>query len=290
MRATTRLDATALAAATEGLVSLREGELRLPTADDWSKLDHVKEGARAFRTRFSEEAETLAEALAEFLSPDSYNPERIQAALAAFEPLGVPLLVYLLGSCSERDACIATVGLSASGKDGAPAVPALIATFQRGSLRLKVKSAFALGCIGPDAAPAAPALVEGLYGNAYLEAANALGRIGAVAIPELSRAVRDADSTVVGPFGTAKKVREYALLALQNMGPRAARAVGLVIETLNDQDTEVLRRAIWTLQSIGPTAAPALPRLGELTRHEELGVRQTAKSAIAKIRPPRVLG
>ena len=90
-------------------------------------------------------------------------------------------------------------------------------------------------------------------------AADALGRIGAPAIPELIRALQDVDP----------ERRRRAVRVLARIGPDAADAVPSLIEALQDPDPFVPKAAARALGQIGPDAAAAVPALMELLHKEE---------------------
>jgi HEAT repeat protein len=82
-------------------------------------------------------------------------------------------------------------------------------------------------------------------------AADALGRIGAAAVPELVKALSSADPAA----------REKAVQVLGRMGPEAATAVPHLIGLLNDPDVSVRKATARTLGQIGPAAKDAVPAL-----------------------------
>lgn len=82
-------------------------------------------------------------------------------------------------------------------------------------------------------------------------AADALGRIGAPAIPYLQQALRSNDSLV----------KKQAAEVLARMGSDAKPAVNDLIPLLDDPDLEVRKVAVRTLGRIGPDAAAAIPAL-----------------------------
>lgn len=84
-------------------------------------------------------------------------------------------------------------------------------------------------------------------------AAEALGRIGAAAVPQLVEALRSPDADV----------RLKAVEVLGRMGPEAADAVGTLVPLLNDPDERVRKATIRTLGQIGPAAKEAVPALVE---------------------------
>lgn len=82
-------------------------------------------------------------------------------------------------------------------------------------------------------------------------AADALGRIGASAIPYLQQALRSPD----------RHVKMQAVQVLARMGSDAKPAVNDLIPLLDDPDPEVRKETVRTLGRIGPEAAAAIPAL-----------------------------
>lgn len=82
-------------------------------------------------------------------------------------------------------------------------------------------------------------------------ARDALGRIGAAAVPSLVGALRDPDPAV----------RRNAVEVLGRMGDDAAAAVPDLIALLDDSDPDVRKAATRTLGRIGPQAQAAVPAL-----------------------------
>lgn len=90
-------------------------------------------------------------------------------------------------------------------------------------------------------------------------AADALGRIGAPAIPYLQQALRSSDPA-------AKK---QAAEVLARMGSDAKPAVNDLVALLDDPDPEVRKIAVRTLGRIGPEAAAAVPALMQSLIHQQ---------------------
>ncbi len=82
-------------------------------------------------------------------------------------------------------------------------------------------------------------------------ARDALGRIGAAAVPPLVEALRNPDPAV----------RLKAIEVLGRMGDDAAPAVPDLVRLLNDPDPDVQKSATRTLGRIGPAAQAAVPAL-----------------------------
>jgi len=82
-------------------------------------------------------------------------------------------------------------------------------------------------------------------------AADALGRIGAAAVPELTQALMNPDAAV----------RLKAVEVLGRMGQEAQGAVAVLVTLLNDPDEKVRKATARTLGQIGPAAKDAVPAL-----------------------------
>jgi hypothetical protein len=82
-------------------------------------------------------------------------------------------------------------------------------------------------------------------------AADALGRIGTAAVPELIAALRSNDA----------EARLQATQVLARMGSDAKEAVPDLIRLLDDPDERIRKAATRTLGRIGPAAAEAVPAL-----------------------------
>ena len=82
-------------------------------------------------------------------------------------------------------------------------------------------------------------------------AADALGRIGAAAVPALIEALRSSDAAV----------RLKAVEVLGRMGPDAKDAVPDLVRLLDDPEEPIRRAATRTLGRIGPPAQEAVPAI-----------------------------
>ena len=89
-------------------------------------------------------------------------------------------------------------------------------------------------------------------------AADALGRIGAPAVPELIESLRNRDP----------RERQRAARVLARIGPDAVDAVPMLTAALRDPDPFVQKTAARALGQIGPDAAVAVPELVELFNAE----------------------
>jgi HEAT repeat protein len=142
--------------------------------------------------------------------------------------------------------------LPAPGPVELPAVIDLIDMLRHENAHLRRIAVVALGetrSVGNDAIPE---LVEGLDDKddaVRREAARALGKIGAAAVPSLVVALGDAPDD---------RVRVSAAEALGRIGPRATVAIPALIAALKHADDAVRDAAAAALLLIGPPAAPAL--------------------------------
>lgn len=191
-----------------------------------------------------------------------------KAPLAIFSPAAF-LLIGLSG-CSQR----------------APEFPVSDPKVQECIRRLddpdpaqRDKAAFELRAMGTLAAPAIPRLIralkdpsEGVRG----QAARTLGSIGdASVVSELMRALRDSD--------WMEKIQ--VILALADLGEKAAAAVPQLILALKGEFPEIRSRAARALGNIGMKSSSALPELTILaTSDPNKRVRDEAKKAISKIK------
>jgi HEAT repeat protein len=80
---------------------------------------------------------------------------------------------------------------------------------------------------------------------------DSLSRIGAAAVPELAKLLRDPDP----------ELRLSAVRAMERIGPEAALAVPDLVRLLTDEDPRIARGASRALGQIGPNAAAAVPAL-----------------------------
>jgi hypothetical protein len=126
--------------------------------------------------------------------------------------------------------------------DGGPAAASPSGTVQRASFEQPA----------PLTAPSTARLLRPFPEWSEQEAAaEALGRIGAAAVPQLVAALRSEDP----------EVRLKAAEVLGRMGPEAAEAVEELVRLVDDPDVRVRKAAIRTLGQIGPAAKDAVPVL-----------------------------
>lgn len=103
----------------------------------------------------------------------------------------------------------------------------------------------------PLIVPMTPAIQPFEQWTEQQAAADALGRIGAPAVPQLIDALRNRDP----------EVRKQAAEVLARMGADARAAVPDLVRLLDDEDLAIRKTAARTLGRIGPDAAEAVPAL-----------------------------
>ena len=103
----------------------------------------------------------------------------------------------------------------------------------------------------PETAPALRVYTDWTLQETALDA---LGRIGAAAVPDLARALRDPDP----------EMRRRVAEVLGRIGPDAAVSVPHLVTLLEDSDSQVRRAAARSLGQIGPNAPSAVRALMRL--------------------------
>ena len=193
------------------------------------------------------------------------------------------------------------------GREAAPAVPALVRTYQRSKFKrdLVSPSATALGRIGPPASNAIPALLPDLNpfqgGFAYL-IAGVLVRIDPTGDqidhelhrlmhePRHERLVAEAaheNVTLLEIFedggGLPGRDRWSVAQSLGLLRPEAASVVPHLIPLLDEEEVRMRSIAAESLGRLGPAASNALPKLRLLLNDEWAMVREAATNAIRGI-------
>lgn len=108
--------------------------------------------------------------------------------------------------------------------------------------------------IEPDSEVSVGLLVK-LLGDAEpsvrVRAASALADMGSISVPALTDALKD------------KQTEHWAILTLNEIGPKAAEAVSALAEKVRQDDIEIRQQAILALAAIGPGAKDSVPVLSE---------------------------
>jgi HEAT repeat protein len=111
----------------------------------------------------------------------------------------------------------------------------------------------------------------------------AIGPAATEAVPELLALVR-AGQGAVGK--DARRLRENALYALREIGPRNVEAIDVLVEVLRDRrnDASERQRAAEALGKAGPAARQAIPVLMEARNDRDMLLRDAAAEALKQIR------
>jgi hypothetical protein len=169
-------------------------------------------------------------------------------------------------------------GLVRRGED----VASLIDSLKNGDASMRAAAARSLGRPGLAAGEAVPALVEALRDKEVQvpdAAAAALARVGAVAVPELVKGLKDEEAAF----------RLAVVQTLGLLGPKAAKAVPALTEALQDSQATVRRYAAVALGKVGPIARQAAPTLVEALKDPDAEVRTAAALALRLIQGRRPL-
>lgn len=210
--------------------------------------------------------------------PDADARGAAISALAAIPPDGAALELYTKSLLAVQSAELKRVLAEAIGTAGPAAknaVPGLIILLSDPDEEVRKNAAVALGQIGPAAAAAVEPLAE-LFAdtdNVAVNAARALGGIGAPAMPAINAALAGADARARGWAGSALRfaaradmvpalellltstdsvVRADAAAGLARIGPQARAAISALIPLLDDADPQVALAACNALARVGP--------------------------------------
>ncbi len=224
-------------------------------------------------------------------------------------PPDVPKLTKALESGDEKSRIAAIDALGQLGPEAKGAVAGLTKLLGDRSPRVRAHAAHALQHLGPAAVGAAPALVKATGDsdpNVRREAVMALYYIRAdhkMSLPVLAKALEDSDPSVrvaaldeltsIGepavPVLTKAlekpAVRYWAVLALGELGDKAAPAVDALIAALKDDRAETRREVLVTLARIGPDAAKAVPAITPLLNDQDKAVAHAAVLALGRMGP-----
>jgi HEAT repeat protein len=127
---------------------------------------------------------------------------------------------------------------------------------------------------GTAAQSAVPALINGLSWYDTPVLAKAFVKIGDGAVPELAKALDNAELQDLWPA---------VLMVLQQFGPKAEPAVGAMVKLLSARDETVAQLAAATLGSAGGGAKEAVPELQRLLSSPVSDTRRHAADALGLI-------
>jgi hypothetical protein len=178
-------------------------------------------------------------------------------------------------SLYAQDVC-ACVNLIASA-GAAEALPEIDALLSDRDGRARGAAIWAVYRLGPAASASVPKLVELLETEAARDVSQALGKIGADAVPALTNKVNRGSTDA----------RAYAIDALGLIGPAAATAVDELIKALHekkdafDDSGSISSYAAEALGHIGDRRA--LAHLRQMTSADNYNVQRISKAAIGEI-------
>jgi len=264
---------------------------------DWE----MRRAALKGLAEFPKEAEEFLDKAIPLLGDE--HPEVCSAAahvIGVAGPLAkeaVPRLVQMLDSPDikvQKSACFA---LGQIGPDAKDAVPRLTEFLRQNDIRTLYSAIEALAGIGPDAAPAAEYLLGYLNDNrpgfekpiapkgvpmAFADppkisdaAANALGRSGPKAVPQLIQALKNNDAYI----------KRLAARALGNIGPNAEEAVPELINNIDNEDRVVRSVVVGALGQIGKPTNKVVPALIKALMDEYDYVRSISLGYLREIDP-----
>ena len=152
-------------------------------------------------------------------------------------------------------------------------IPKLIDTLRSESESACLNAAYALGAVG---ASAVPALIETLHDESEMvrrNASYALSVIGAPVVPALTEAANDPN----------EGVRVIAVDTLGDMGAAAQEAIPTLIEATQDESVEVRKVAAEGLGIVAQSCSRAVPALMQGLSDTDEWVRRNASLALARI-------
>ncbi len=195
----------------------------------------------------------------------------VPAAVCLGEPLSQKLLSrddrVRWSALKELD------GLDAASKERL--VPDLVQALKSKRELVRYFASEALGKVGAPALPALGKALRDVDADVRYRASEALGAIGPAAVPVLSEALADKEGDV----------RSQAASGLAKVGPAARDAVSALVRALRDREPTVRQAVANALGRIGPAAKSAVPALLEALTDENSSVRSSAATALGQIGP-----
>ena len=187
----------------------------------------------------------------------------------------LPLMIKALEDRDwvRRQSAVHAIGQM--GKAARAAVPALAKALSDISGHVGEGAARILGELGPDAKEAIPALISCMKNGARVRTASeALGKIGPVAIPPLTKALEDEN----------RNVRRGAAQGLGHIGEPASKAAGALAEALRKDDERFFRQTVlWTLGRVKPSGKAPVAGLLEVIRGKNPVFRKQATDILGQL-------
>jgi HEAT repeat protein len=186
----------------------------------------------------------------------------------------------------------AIAALGSMGVDGADAVPALAKCLRDDpDPEARYKAALALSKMCPSARVAVSELADALQDEepfVRLNSAMALFRLGEdarPAIPALIKAVEDQANLTRSPPVFYYTTQELAVLALGRASAGCSLGVPVLMTAMANAKTDGMRKATArALGDVGSEALPAVPQLRAMLKNKSEDLRETAETALIKIK------
>ena len=157
-------------------------------------------------------------------------------------------------------------------------------------VRVRWRAAVALWECGAAAVAAIPALTIALQDEAASVADAAREALKRISAPSVTPRMAPAGPSTTGPLGVPTliealrhedvSVREWAAIAVRDIGPSAVEAVPALMAALEDTTSGIRDWAAMALGSVGPAAKAALPALLVALRDSNTFLRAAAAGAI----------
>ena len=262
-----------------------------PSLDDLVKdLEHEDVKVRreaAYHIRLlGPEAEPALPAIIKALQTDRQVWFHAVQTLARLGPVARPAIPVLMNEIAAGGQTGYRTSYALS-RIGPATIAPLVEALKKNedSVEVRVNVARALGWLGPAARETVPILAKLLRPDDRFDersrdqAAWALGRIGAPAVPDLVVALSD----------TSKETRVSALKALSMIGPEAAVAHEVVHPLTRDDAPKVRELAVTVLRLSRYPQQKLLPIAIERLSDTDTNVRAAARTALARLDPTIVV-
>jgi HEAT repeat protein len=216
----------------------------------------------------------LAKALA---SDDADTRWRAARALAEIGSGAASAAEAITGKLNDREPLVrahAARALGSIGAAGDSAVPKLVETAADEDARVRRAAIGSLIRLNADRAVVVPLFrkaLEDAEPSVLMPALHQLTEMGDQAVPLLEEALK------------SENARYWALLALADMGPKAAAAADGITAALGDEKPEIRMQAAMALGAIGAEARTAGPALVKALDDEQPSVRYGAAYALGKV-------
>jgi HEAT repeat protein len=268
-----RIDAKGKAASAPVAQQPSVEQLAQQLASSDAKTRHAAADALAdYGRRAAGATPALAKALA---SDDVDTRWRAARALAEIGSGAASAAEAVTGKLADREPLVRAHAARALGLIGAKAaVPKLVEVAADEDARVRRAAIGSLIRLNADRAVVAPLFrkaLEDAEPSVLMPALHQLTEMGEAAVPLLEEALK------------SEHARYWALLALAEMGPKAAPAADGITAALADEKPEIRMQAAMALGAIGAEARAAGPALVKALDDEQPSVRYGAAYALGKV-------